>query len=242
MAVIWADPYYSQADKTKLLVALAIADSARSEDGRAWPGIEFIARKSRCSGRAAQLAVQSLEKDGKLTVERGAGPSGTNVYLLCSGGEAISPVKPVRGEIYRPPISPGGVKSAVRPFHPIHKEPPIEPSGTITPPPPVPKRRRSARAPLACVAFAEFWKAYPRREAKANAEKAWVANNCAPLITQILVAVRARKVCADWTKEGGRFIPHPATWLNRRGWEDEIPAPPSRNGLHEHIDVPIFEP
>ena len=23
-------------------------------------------------------------------------------------------------------------------------------------------------------------------------------------------------------KDGGQFIPHPSTWLNRNGWEDEI--------------------
>ena len=29
---------------------------------------------------------------------------------------------------------------------------------------------------------------------------------------------------AEWLKEGGRYIPHPTTWLNRGGWEDELPA------------------
>ena len=23
-----------------------------------------------------------------------------------------------------------------------------------------------------------------------------------------------------WTKDGGKYIPHPATWLNRGNWED----------------------
>jgi hypothetical protein len=26
---------------------------------------------------------------------------------------------------------------------------------------------------------------------------------------------------AEWTKDGGQFIPHPATWLNQKRWEDE---------------------
>lgn len=230
MAAIWADSYYGQKDKTKLLVALAIADSARSEDGRAWPGIEFIARKSRCSGRAVQLAIQEMEKDGKLTIERRRGPHETNAYLLCSEGETISPVKPVRGEIYRPSISPPPVKSSVRGFHPIHNDPPIDPSGTISTP-------ASASPPLS--GFEEFWKAYPKRVGKGNAEKAWTKLKCDSFLPLILTRLRTLKTSADWTKDGGQFIPHPATWLNRKGWEDELFAP-AGTCIKEHLKIPIL--
>lgn len=37
----------------------------------------------------------------------------------------------------------------------------------------------------------------------------------------IIAAVERQKLWPDWTKDGGRFIPHPATWLNRASWEDE---------------------
>ena len=29
----------------------------------------------------------------------------------------------------------------------------------------------------------------------------------------------------DWQKEGGRFVPYPAKWLNAAGWLDEAPEP-----------------
>ena len=29
------------------------------------------------------------------------------------------------------------------------------------------------------------------------------------------------KKTEQWTKEAGRYIPHPLTWLNRNGWLDE---------------------
>jgi hypothetical protein len=70
--------------------------------------------------------------------------------------------------------------------------------------------------------FDEFWQAYPRRVGKGNAEAAWKKHGCSKLLPQILTAVRACKISPDWTKDGGQFIPHPATWLNRRGWEDEL--------------------
>lgn len=90
----------------------------------------------------------------------------------------------------------------------------------------------------ACVmlqAFDEFWQAYPRKAGKAHAEKAWKNLGCEKLLPQILTTVRKCKISSDWTRDGGQFIPHPATWLNRRGWDDELPTHyegtnPNRNG------------
>lgn len=72
------------------------------------------------------------------------------------------------------------------------------------------------------VGFEIFWKAYPRRAAKGRAEKAW--KNIMPneqLLSQILAAIERAKTSDQWAKDEGRFIPHPATWLNAKGWEDE---------------------
>ena len=81
-AMIWEDAYYQQGDKAKLLVALAIADSARGEDGKAWPSIEYLARKARTSIRGVQEACRSLESDRRLVVELNKGPKGTNLYTV----------------------------------------------------------------------------------------------------------------------------------------------------------------
>lgn len=40
-------------------------------------------------------------------------------------------------------------------------------------------------------------------------------------------ALAAWTVSADWTKDGGQYIPHAATWLNGKRWEDELPQPVS---------------
>lgn len=85
------------------------------------------------------------------------------------------------------------------------------------------------------VAFDEFWKAFPLKVGKGNAESAWKKHGCHKLLPQILVAVRACKVSAAWTKEGGQFIPHPTTWLNRRGWEDELLPATNGTGIREKI-------
>jgi hypothetical protein len=77
--------------------------------------------------------------------------------------------------------------------------------------------------------FAEFWTAYPNRKARQDALKAW--SKIKPdgtLQASILKAVAEQCQGEDWRKEGGRFVPHAATWLNGRRWLDEAPA--GRNG------------
>lgn len=72
-------------------------------------------------------------------------------------------------------------------------------------------------------AFADFWQSYPRKKAKGDAERAWMKiKPDEQLHNRILMAVELAKTSADWTKERGTFIPYPASWLNSRGWEDEV--------------------
>lgn len=67
--------------------------------------------------------------------------------------------------------------------------------------------------------FDVFWSTYPRKVAKDAARKAFT--KIAVPIEAILAAIESAKATEDWLKDGGRFIPHPATWLNGKRWEDE---------------------
>lgn len=70
--------------------------------------------------------------------------------------------------------------------------------------------------------FLEFWKAYPKKKAKGSALKAWKKlSPSKELFKTIFQAVETQKTWPDWKKDGGQFIPYPATWLNQRRWEDE---------------------
>lgn len=74
-------------------------------------------------------------------------------------------------------------------------------------------------------AFAKFWNAYPKRKSKGQAERAWQKIKPSEQLTgQILQAVERAKTSADWQREAGKYIPYPASWLNAKGWEDEVPA------------------
>lgn len=72
------------------------------------------------------------------------------------------------------------------------------------------------------VGFTEFWQAYPRKVGKGAAEKAWAKLN--PDLRTVLSALAWQSRQDGWTKDQGAFIPHPATYLNQRRWDDEKPA------------------
>ncbi|MFC3336920.1 hypothetical protein ACFOEY_00210 [Paracandidimonas soli] len=69
--------------------------------------------------------------------------------------------------------------------------------------------------------FDEFWSAWPKREAKKDARRAWDKLRPQDRIAA-LAAVPAH--IARWKREGRarNHIPHPATWLNGERWEDEL--------------------
>lgn len=72
--------------------------------------------------------------------------------------------------------------------------------------------------------FEVFWAAYPRHTGKQDAYKAFVKLKPDEALMQaILAGIEKQKQSAQWTKDGGQFIPHPATWLNGCRWEDEMP-------------------
>jgi hypothetical protein len=70
--------------------------------------------------------------------------------------------------------------------------------------------------------FEAFWKAYPKKVGKDAAERAFGKRkpNEAMLI-DMLEAIERQKVSTNWQEEGGRFIPYPASWLNKGRWKDE---------------------
>lgn len=70
--------------------------------------------------------------------------------------------------------------------------------------------------------FDDFWNIYPRRTGKRTAEVAWAnARKRAPAEAIIEGAMRLR----DDPNREDAYTPHPTTWLNRDGWEDDpLPA------------------
>jgi hypothetical protein len=80
-----------------------------------------------------------------------------------------------------------------------------------------------------CGGFEEFWQVYPKKTAKAQAEKSFnKLNPDRELLDKILKAIEQQKKSKQWLKDEGQFIPMPATWLNQRRWEDVLTIEPEK--------------
>lgn len=68
-----------------------------------------------------------------------------------------------------------------------------------------------------------FWPQYPRKIAKPPALKAWKAlklkDSDSERLSQIMHSLDQFKT-QEWAGRGPDLIPYPATWINRRAWED----------------------
>lgn len=72
--------------------------------------------------------------------------------------------------------------------------------------------------------FEEFWKEYPKKLYRGEAEKVWERFKVTTeLFAEIMAGLNRAKKSPNWTKEGGEYIPNAARWLRAKGWRDEYP-------------------
>lgn len=70
--------------------------------------------------------------------------------------------------------------------------------------------------------FERFWKLYPKRVGKGDAFKAYEKSRKRVDFQTISEAIESQKKSDQWNRDGGQYIPNPATWLNQDRWEDEL--------------------
>ena len=86
--------------------------------------------------------------------------------------------------------------------------------------------------------FEQFWAVYPRKIGKGEAVKSWKKMGCNNgLVERICLQVQAASKTEQWQREGGKFIPLPATWLNQSRWEDDYShtTPIKADGFKERM-------
>lgn len=73
--------------------------------------------------------------------------------------------------------------------------------------------------------FNRFWKAYPKKVGKGAAECSFKKfKPDTELLNSMLKALEIQRRSDQWNRDGGQYIPNPATWLNQKRWEDEPPS------------------
>jgi hypothetical protein len=85
-------------------------------------------------------------------------------------------------------------------------------------------------------AFESFYARYPRHVDKADARKAWAKLKDSEYDS---VIAGLEKWIPYFNGEEEQFIPHPATWLNKRRWESEPPKVKKQNAALKYEQTPI---
>ena len=85
------------------------------------------------------------------------------------------------------------------------------------------KVREQETLPMKKDLFIEFWKEYPRKDAKSKAEQKFnkVCKD-EKIFKEIMAALKIHKQTNDWLKENGQYIPYAISWLNQERWKDEL--------------------
>lgn len=72
--------------------------------------------------------------------------------------------------------------------------------------------------------FDTFWALVPRRVGKKAAERAWRSVERRGESQEAIDGMRAYARAFAQSCTDLKYVPHPSTWLNRRGWEDDLEA------------------
>jgi len=101
------------------------------------------------------------------------------------------------------------------------EEPLVHPQAEWTTPQPPQEKKKQIRAmdePYHDHLFATFWSHYPRKECKAEAQKAWAKK----VIGQVAAeqAIEAIKQRIGINSQEKKFIPLAGTWINKERWKD----------------------
>lgn len=73
------------------------------------------------------------------------------------------------------------------------------------------------------VYFDAFWKLYPRKVNKKKAkDKFFRICKDENTFNAIMRGLKKQMKSVEWQNDGGKYIPHPTTWLNGERWQDEV--------------------
>ncbi|TQF00199.1 MAG: helix-turn-helix domain-containing protein [Spiribacter salinus] len=226
---VFGDRRLSVRDMRVLGVLYAHANAA----GACWPSLAAIADMAALDRRDAQRTLRRLEATGWVEIDQGTGRGRSSSYRVppaiderAGTDTVVSPEKRAGGCTPKGRVDThkraGGSTPKGRVASPARNRPRTDHEPTKEHTNARGARDRRALSQEQQARFTRFWSVYPRRVAKREAEKAWRALDPDDRLTdRICAAVERARQSEQWRRDGGRYIPHPATWLRRGSWEDE---------------------
>lgn len=220
MAPIMRDLTY---DGKKKLILLAIADMV-DHDGVGFASYKQIQRVTNVSTTYLTQAIRDFVADGRLEiVKKGNGPGRATVYRVVTDWELSNSVAQ---------SEPEQLSNSVAQNYPTLDDnyPTTSPSPpSITSVPGTSVQRARVRKPVEDddPDFAEFWQAYPRRQDKGHARRAWSKAILRAEPSQIIAGAEIYRV--DPNRDPA-YTALPATWLNGERWlDDPLPVRDNRS-------------
>lgn len=199
--------------------------SSRAGMGAIFPSQATIAEESGLSERTVRTMLKSLEEIG--VVERrvrrgveGKSTARTDAYTLHPNGRDEEPAT-VAGRSKGPANGGQGTgnQAQVVPLIEVDREE-------------VDRDTREVSL-MASVSFDDFWSAWPRKASKPDALRAW--NKAVKTVPGEVILSGAIAYRDNPARPDKEFIPYPATWLNRAGWDDDLPE--ARGGRVGAVDA-----
>lgn len=94
--------------------------------------------------------------------------------------------------------------------------------------------------------FEVFWSKYPKKQKKKDARVAFLRNVSESNAKKVFDGLEMWLKSEQWSKDHGRYIPLPTSWLNEERWNDELQASEIKDGgleefLADDDDDDIFD-
>ena len=192
-------------------VLLAVIADKIGDNGECWPGAGKLAKATGTNRQTVFDGIKRLKDAGLLAVRPG-GKGRSNRYRLTRRDNRLVE-KPDQSEIPTPP----GREN--RP------EPVGNPDPNQTKEPDQGNQTHNTPADDAPAGFARFWSAWPSHPRKKSKDKClarWHQDRLEAKADHVLAVLAAEKETDQWSKEAGRFIPAPLTWLNQQRWDADL--------------------
>ncbi|HWI50109.1 MAG TPA: hypothetical protein VNU45_18010 [Rummeliibacillus sp.] len=91
------------------------------------------------------------------------------------------------------------------------------------------RKRKKKDMVIGISEFDKFWEVYPKKVGKEAAHKWFKKNNPSEQFVSMLISDLQTRIKSEWNGKDKQFIPHPASYLNGKRWEDEIISPLNTN-------------
>lgn len=212
-AISWSLAQNAPSPTAKFVLVL-LANLA-DDDGKCWPGIDYITDRTQFNRATIIRAIAALEDCGLLAkvIRPGEGDGRkSNLYQLATSQRAT------KGQSRSVSRQSRSVSRQCRTVRPNTKDNTKEGNKSNRSSGDDPGRKPRSHG------FDTWWQNYRRKVGKAKCLRFWKSHNLADQADELLGALLKQNE-TYYRHQDIKFVPHPHTYLNQGRWQDELDPP-----------------